>query len=175
MPIALFKTKDINMRNSSLAFDIQPKKTTEDKIMRDYISTTNVCCINNVYNPCAETCITGEYCITKKPSNNENTEIVAGFEKNKTINCLIRVNLSPKNVKAYIDIEKPTNQTDIATLQEDGFLNQITTSPLCHIDVSHKIALRVKKDLEDSYKEYKRLSDAHKVKVGRIKLLHEEH
>lgn len=154
---------------------MQPKKTTKDKIMKDYISTTNVCCINNVYNLYDDTCIAGEYFITKKPSNNENTEIIAGFAKNKTIDCLIRVNMNIKNAKACIDIEKPTTQTDIATLQQDGFLNQIKTSPLCHLDVSHKIASRVKKDLEAGYKEYESLSDTHKVRVGKIKLLHKEH
>lgn len=157
------------MRNSGLAFDMQPRKTTEDKIMRDYISTTDVCCINSVYNLCDDTCIAGEYCITKKPSNNENTEIIAGFERNDTINCLIRVNLNTKNPKACIDIEKPTAQIGIASLQKDGFLNQIKTSLLCHLDVSHKIARRVKKDLEESYAEYRRTSGAYKVKVGRIK------
>lgn len=163
------------MRNSSLSFDMQPKKTTKNKIVRDYMSTTDVCCINTVYNLYDDTCIAGEYCITKKYSNNENSETIAGFEKNETIDCLIRVNLSAKNPKACIDIEKPITQTDIATLQKDGFLNQIKTLPLCHLEVSHNIARRVKKDLEQSYAEYRRTSDTHKVKVGRIQLLHKEH
>ena len=163
------------MRNSGLAFDIQMKKPTHSKIMVDYISTNNVCSINNISNPTKDCDIYGEYCITKQSSINENSGVIAVFEKNDTVDCLIRVNLHAENGGACIDIEKPVKPIGVITLKENIFLNQIKTSPLCHLDVSHKIASRVKKDLEAGYKEYKSLSDTHKVRVGKIKLLHKEH
>lgn len=163
------------MRNSGLAFDIQMNKPTHSKIMVDYISTNNVCSINNISNPTKDCDIYGEYCITKQSSINENSSVIAVFEKNDTVDCLIRVNLHAENGGACIDIEKPVKPIDVITLKENIFLNQINTSPLCHLNVSTKIARKIKKNLQDGYQEYKRLSDKNKVKIGKIKILHKEH
>ena len=163
------------MRNSGLAFDIQTKKPTRNKIMVDYISTNNVCSINNTSNPTRNCDISGEYCITKKPSVNADIGLIAAFEKNNTVDCLIRVNLHTETGDACIDIEKPTKQIGVNTLNENICLNNISTSSLCHLKVSSKIARKIKKDLQDAYLEYKRVSSTHKVQVGKIKILHKAH
>ena len=174
LPIAQ-KKEDINMRNSSLTFDMQPKKLTRDKVMVDYIYTNNVCSINSVSNLPNDYDICGEYCITKKPSIDNNTNIIAAFEKNDMIDFLLRVDLHAKNGKACIGIEKPIKPVHVTTLHGDIFLNQIGTAHVRNLDVTTDFACKIKKNLQAGYQEYKRLSDANKVKIGKIKILHKEH
>ncbi len=163
------------MRNSSLTFDMQPKKLTRDKVMVDYIYTNNVCSINSVSNPTNDYDICGEYCITKKPSIDNETNIIAAFEKDNMIDFLLHVDLHAKNGKACIGIEKPINPVHIATLHGDVFLNQIGTAHVRNLDVTTDFACKIKKNLQAGYQEYKRVSDAQKVKIGKIRILHKEH
>ncbi len=165
------------MRNASMTFDIQSKKPTHGKIMVDYISTNNVCSINNIFSPINDYDICGEYCITKKPSMDDKANIIAAFAKNDTINYLIRMNLHlhTKDDKVRIEIEQPVNQIGVTTLKEDIFLNQINTLHVRDLEVSPKIARKIQKNLQDAFREYEYISDIHKVKVGKIKILHKEH